>query len=392
MRTALILTGGTGTRMSPVTRILNKGLIPVDGRPVLISIIEQLDRLEMEEIIVFAGHLSWQIEFMLEDVSKKTTARIQISSTPANYSPAQRLLHESEYWKNSSEAVLIYCDNLFYENDVEEMICNSNRNSRVFVQQRSPGNVCVDKWNKVNYSVERHENLNYVELGYWCLPPKVFLSELTRHQDLSLALRTLAKNNIIEAKVIEKYVSISNLKRYATERSRTRNTIFIDRDGVIVASIGKGEYLKNNAQIEFLEDNIKSFCELSKVYGIDFIVVTNQAGIERGLVSSNEVDILNQYIAVNLLKRGLPVIAFYVCPHHWERNCECRKPKPGMLNSAIDEFELDRSRCLLIGDRQSDYEAGLNAGVQPLLLTEEMSKSERKAIFAQINLFFRNLK
>lgn len=123
-------------------------------------------------------------------------------------------------------------------------------------------------------------------------------------------------------------------------------------------------------------------------YSIDFIVVTNQAGVERNLLSQEEVDAINQYISLKLLSIGVPVIAFYVCPHHWDSNCQCRKPKPGLVNRAIHDFSLNPANCLLIGDRESDILAGESAGVKSYLVTDIMNPLQRAEVFKSIIGFF----
>lgn len=371
-----------------MTRTLNKGLVPVNGQPILVTIIYQLESLGVEQIIVFGGHLSWQVEFMLARISSGLKAEVRMSTTPPEFTPAERLLSESEAWFNSSEIILIYCDHLFLEEEITEHV-NANSRNRVFVQHRSPGNISIGRLNQVKYSVNREESLGYVELGYWCLDSKIFCNFLTKNKNLQESLRLFTESNFVQGSEIEKYTSVSDLTRYVNHRNKTRKTLFLDRDGILVASIGRGEYLKDVQQVEFIQNNIEQFRYLSLRYNVDFIVITNQAGIERGLVTSEEVDLINQYVAINMLSQGVPIIAFYICPHHWESNCECRKPKPGMLNRAIYEFKLNRSECFFIGDRQSDLNAGWHAGIRSLLLTEDMNTDERQRVFSELHEFFK---
>lgn len=389
MRTALILTGGLGTRMAPITITLNKSLIPVDGQPVLISIISQLERLGIEKISVLTGHLSWQIEYMLESMTKLLQSNLQIHRTPSDFSPAQRLLEAANFWVNSSEVILIYCDNRIRDCELANHIRRTG--NRVLVQRRSPGNVKVNNLEGILYSIERSDINDYVELGYWCLPPKLLLQSLIEYRDLPKALEDMTENNRVDFLEIGEYESISNLSNYVRQRNKKRKTVFLDRDGVLVSSVSKGEYLKVPDQIEYIDSNIEYFTDLSSRYNLDFIVVTNQAGIERGLVTLEEVNKINQYIALRMLNQGIPILAFYVCPHHWESNCDCRKPKPGMLNTAILEFNLDPTLCVLIGDTNSDVQAGQEAGIKSFLLGEHVDLHERRQTFEGIYDFFTSL-
>ena len=384
MRTALILAGGFGTRLAPITTTLSKSLVPIDGQPALVTIIRQLEQAGIDRIVVFAGYLSWQVEFMLKELSKKYRGKLVVSVTPPGFSPAQRLIHESHLWDDASQVILIYCDNILKEADLVRHV-RSHGVNRVLVQKRSPGNVIIEDTNSAKYSIVRSEARSYVELGYWCLSAETFRSYLVACMDMQKALQLFTENCQVQACEIEEYISISELKRYVKDRHvRRRKTVFLDRDGVLIHSIGRGKYVKHLEEIRFIDNNIRFFKTISKRFKLDFIVVTNQAGIEREMVTAKEVDLINQHITCNLLKLGVPIIAFYVCPHHWESGCYCRKPNPGMINSAIREFDLVQSECLFVGDRESDLESGKNANVDSFLLTERMSNQERKEVCTEI--------
>ena len=85
-----------------------------------------------------------------------------------------------------------------------------------------------------------------------------------------------------------------------------------------------------------------------------------------------------------MLNFGLPIIAFYICPHHWDTNCDCRKPKTGMLRKAIEDFRLDVAKCLLIGDQESDIKAGIGVGIKSFLIKENFNFLERSQVHKEI--------
>ena len=383
MRIALILTGGSGTRLAPITKTLNKGLVPIDGQPVLEKIILQLENSNIDQIIVLAGHLSWQVEDLLNMRSKFFKSEVIVSITAPELSPADRLLATSRMWMNASDVVLIYCDNLFEDDEIARYLRNSDM-QKVLVHRRTPGNIDIQNSGQVNYSVKRSEKSTFVELGYWIMKPLKLLNLLIKQNDLQKALQELTAIELVYHQEITKYRTLSDLSRYAQERVKNRKTIFLDRDGVIIAGIGKGEYVKNLSQIRFLKENIEFFSYLSSKYHVDFIVVTNQAGVERNLVTMEEVNEINRYIAIKLLSVGVPILAFYICPHHWDSRCECRKPKPGLLHSAISDFVLDPSKCILIGDRESDINAGVNANIKSFLFPEKMTIRNRAEIHQSV--------
>ena len=383
MRIAIILTGGLGSRMAPITNTLNKGLIPIDGQPTLVKIISQLDCVEIDKVLVLTGYLDWQIEHIIGSIKGTTKANIVLSNSPIEFSPAQRLLQCSHLWAFASEVVLIYCDNLMNLGDIKKHLNKVNSNA-VIVEPRENGNICINESNFVSYFKKRDGSSKFVELGYWRLNPITVLNLLHKYGDLQVALEIYCETENVLASIIKDYRSLSDLNRYARLRIKNRRTILIDRDGILVRSIAKGAYLAQTKQVVFLEDNIEFLSFLSNEFDVDYIVATNQAGVERNLVSKAEVDAINQYIAVNLLGEGIPIIAFYVCPHHWESKCECRKPEPGLLKKAVDDFLLDPAECIFIGDQKSDVSAGMNAGIKTFQIQEHLLRAEKLKVFNEI--------
>ena len=131
---------------------------------------------------------------------------------------------------------------------------------------------------------------------------------------------------------------------------------FFDRDGTI--NIDKG-YVHRIEDFEF----IKGMPEFIKKYndeGYKVIVITNQAGIARGYYTQKEVEILHNYINEELAKIGAHIDAFYICPHHpdFTGECNCRKPKTGMVEQAIKDFDIDVKQSVLFGDKPLDIECG----------------------------------
>ena len=115
----------------------------------------------------------------------------------------------------------------------------------------------------------------------------------------------------------------------------------------------------------------------AKQRGYKLVVVSNQAGIARRLMTVAEVNAFNQIMADRLAQAGVLLDAIYFCPHHPDPTkgfppyvgpCECRKPAPGMLLQAAREHDIDLAKSWMIGDRQSDLQAGWNAGCRSILV------------------------
>lgn len=143
-----------------------------------------------------------------------------------------------------------------------------------------------------------------------------------------------------------------------------RPALFLDRDGVI--NVDKG-YVNRIQDIEIqagIVDVIKDYRSRDHIV----IVVTNQSGIGRGYFTHQQYRACSAEIRRQLADSGAPVDAEYHCPHVRYDNCECRKPRPGMILRAANAWGIDLARSTLIGDRQTDIEAGKAAGVGHLIL------------------------
>jgi len=142
--------------------------------------------------------------------------------------------------------------------------------------------------------------------------------------------------------------------------------LFLDRDGVI--NIEK-EYLYKIEDFEFIE-GVFDTCKYFQDKGYLLIIITNQAGIARGKYTENDFDRLNQWMIQQFTHSEILISQAYHCSHHPEYtgSCDCRKPNPGMLIQAQKKFNLDLSQCILVGDKEGDIQAGLNAGISRNIL------------------------
>lgn len=138
--------------------------------------------------------------------------------------------------------------------------------------------------------------------------------------------------------------------------------LFLDRDGVI--NVEKN-YVYRIEDFEFI-DGIFELCHKYINDGFLIFVITNQAGIAKGFYSVDDFLKLTDWMIAQFRGKGVALKKVYYCPHHPDNNvpCECRKPNPGMILQAANEFDLDLSQCVLIGDKESDLQAGRNAGIK----------------------------
>jgi D-glycero-D-manno-heptose 1,7-bisphosphate phosphatase len=137
--------------------------------------------------------------------------------------------------------------------------------------------------------------------------------------------------------------------------------LFIDRDGVINTD---KVHVYETERFEFT-DGIFDLCRKYADAGYRIIVITNQAGIAKGYYSEHDFMVLTSWMIEEFRHRDIEIAAVYHCPHHpdFTGKCDCRKPEPGMILKAVGEFDLDISACVLIGDKESDLEAGRRSGI-----------------------------
>lgn len=138
--------------------------------------------------------------------------------------------------------------------------------------------------------------------------------------------------------------------------------LFLDRDGVINK---EKNYLYKIEDFEFI-DGVFETCRYFQKLGYLLIVITNQAGIARGKYTQKDFDTLTHWMEDQFKKENILLTKVYSCPHHPDitGQCKCRKPQPGMILNAKNEFNIDMQNSILIGDKESDIEAGIAAGIK----------------------------
>jgi D-glycero-D-manno-heptose 1,7-bisphosphate phosphatase len=149
---------------------------------------------------------------------------------------------------------------------------------------------------------------------------------------------------------------------------------FFDRDGTIIKDV---PYLSSIGDIQLIPQaiTIAHFCQEQ---GYKLFVVTNQSGVARGIFEESFVCKAHAHITDLFVAQGIRFEKFYYCPHHpteavneaYKKDCSCRKPKPGMLVTAAQEYDLDLSQSILFGDRETDLEAGRAVGCKAVNIIE----------------------
>ena len=140
--------------------------------------------------------------------------------------------------------------------------------------------------------------------------------------------------------------------------------MFLDRDGTIIRDVG---YLKDPSEVTLLPGSIEALSLMSAA-GFMLILASNQSGIGRGLITQDQADRVHRRFEELLDGEGVRLSASYYCPHHPDDNCQCRKPRTGLLERASMELDIDMETSVMVGDRETDVDAGTGSGCRAILV------------------------
>ncbi|QYJ76858.1 D-glycero-beta-D-manno-heptose 1,7-bisphosphate 7-phosphatase [Shewanella sp. FJAT-52076] len=160
-----------------------------------------------------------------------------------------------------------------------------------------------------------------------------------------------------------------------------KRAVFLDRDGVINKDHG---YVHTVDDFEYIEGVFEA-CLALKNMGFKLVVVTNQSGIARGMYTEDDFHSLTEWMDWNFADKGVDLDGIYYCPHHpekgigeYKQDCDCRKPKPGMLESAAKFLKLDLANSVMVGDKADDMRAAEAAGIQTKILVRSGKRVDSK--------------
>ncbi len=373
---AVILAGGKGVRLKPLTDTRPKPMINFNGKPFLEYLICHLKEQGFEKILLLLGYLPDVIQDYFGD-GRRWGIRIEYSISDLENETGRRIKLAQE--KIEPYFLLMYCDN-YWPMNMEVMwklFFNTGASAQITVYTNkdnyTKNNVSVDcEGMVVCYDKSRSAcGLNGVDIGFVILKKEVLDMLPDENVNFEKAVfPVLVQERELSAYLTDhRYYSVgSHEKLYMTELFLKKTPgIILDRDGVLNEKAPKAEYVKSWRDFKWLP-GAKEAIVLLKRAGWAIIIVTNQAGIARGMMTKPDLESIHQQMKEELAKEGAAIDALYYCPHGWDEGCECRKPKPGMLFQAQRDFHLDLSRTFFIGDDVRDKEAGDTAGCKVLLV------------------------
>lgn len=388
----VIMAGGKGTRIAQVNATVPKPMIPIDGKPILEYQMESLKKQGYTDIILIVGHMGDVIQKYFDDGSRfGVKISYIVEEQPLGTAGALFFLKDV-----IQEDFLLLNGDIIFDVDIQKFLEYHHKQGTIATILTHPnshpydsGIIIADEKNRVtNWLHKEDERLwykNRVNAGIHMLSPRIFkLFTEAKKCDLDRdILKPLIKDRELSVYDSPEYIKdmgtpdryyavIDDIKSGKIEAKNLKNkqkAFFLDRDGTINRYVG---FLTDIGDFELL-DGVADAIKLINESGYLAIVVTNQPVIARGEVSVEELQEIHNKMETLLGQSGAYIDDIFYCPHHphngyagerpeYKIDCECRKPKPGMLFAAADKYNIDLTESWMIGDGENDIEAGKNAG------------------------------
>lgn len=400
----VIMAGGKGTRITNVASDIPKPMILIDGKPVLEHEIECLRKQGFTDIILTVSHLGNVIMDYFQDGSKfGVHIEYYFEKEPLGNAGALFKIKD----KLTEDFLLLNADAMF-DVDFNRFVDFHKRHNALVTLFTHPnshpydsGLIISNEHNQVEKWLAKEDERpiyykNRVNAGLHVISPEV-LNQVIDTQKIDLdrqLLKPLAGTKKMYCYDSPEYVKdMGTPERYYAvcedfkagrvqykNLSNKQKAIFLDRDGTINKYVG---FLREVEQFELLPNTSEAIKKINNS-GYLAIVVTNQPVVARGEVTFEQLDQIHNKMEALLGKDGAYLDGIYFCPHHPHKGfegeipelkveCECRKPKPGMLLQAAKDFNIDLSKSWMIGDSDNDILAGENAGCFTARVTEKDS-------------------
>ena len=380
-RQAVILAGGRGTRMKPLTDRRPKPMIEVHGKPFLEYQVEQLREQGFERLLLLLGYLPEVIRDYFGD-GQRWDIKIDYSVTHVDDETGRRMKFAEPYLDPCF--LLMYCDN-YWPMQIDRMweLFSSMRASAlltVYSNKDKYTRNCVrvepDNFVSIYDKSCSYPDLNGVEISYAILKKEI-VRGLTHDNvsfETSVYPRLIQHRELVAFVTDHRYVSIGSQQRLPLTEAffGRRKTVILDRDGVLNRKPRRAEYVTRWEDFEWLP-GVETALRLLRENGYRVVIVSNQAGIGRGVMTDEDLASIHHAMAAQVAAAGGRIDAIYYCPHDWDAGCECRKPRPGMLFQAQRELNLDLSRTFFVGDDERDAAAAESAGCLFAMISEARS-------------------
>lgn len=412
------MAGGKGTRISSVANDIPKPMIKIEGMPVLEHEIACLRSQGFTDLILTVGHLGHIIMDYFGDGSKISPVTGNSFGVHIEYFVEKEPLGNAgalfKIKDKLTDDFLLLNGDVLFDVDFNRFAAYHRKKGGLVTLFTHPnshpydsGLIVADEDGIVRQWLTKEDSRpefyrNRVNAGLHILSSKILeIVAATPKIDLDRQiLRPLADSGKMFAYDSPEYVKdMGTPERYddvcrafrkgivqSKNRLRKQKTIFLDRDGTINKYVG---FLRNVEDFELIDGAAEAIKRINDS-GCLAIVVTNQPVIARGEVSYDELREIHNKMETLLGQKGAYLDGIYFCPHHPHKgyegeipelkiDCPCRKPKPGMLLQAAEDFNIDLSRSWMIGDSENDIMAGIAAGCRTGLIGDGFFGQEKTA-------------
>ena len=318
---AVILAGGKGLRLYPLTKNCPKPMVDINGYPFIFYIIKELEKNNFSEVLILTGYQSQKFDDLLKHCSN-LKIKISFFYSPSKFNTGARLKAASNHLKDFF--FLLYGDNFWpfdFSKIWESYILNKKDNQAVIYKNTdnySSSNIKIGKRNVIlDYDDKRIKNYDYINIGFFLLKKK-YVSLINDNKsskfENDILKKLINKKNLSAYITRHRYYSLTNLPKYFTASnffSNRKKYIFLDRDGVINIKPKKGNYVKNLNEFKFKDETKKALKFLSKKK-INVIIVTNQAGLSLGNLKLDSLNTIHNYLKkeFEILGLNLKLIIF----------------------------------------------------------------------------------
>lgn len=396
---AIILVGGRGTRLAALYGDVPKALVPVAGKPVLARQLEMLRREGIRDVTLVCGHLAQQIKDYCRD-GEAFGMRIGYYTEAQPLGTAGALFH-----LDLREDYLLLNGDLVFDVDLGSMLDLHTRSRAQATLFAHPSThpfdsmwIDADAQGRVRAFCRADERPafahNLSNAGIAILSPAL-LGRCEARGPMDLDRDVLRPN--VDGGGIFAYKSYEYVKDMGTpqrlaeverdlaqgipekrQKNRPHAAVFLDRDGTL--NVFKG-YISDPDAIELIDGAAEAVRILNEK-GYLAVLATNQPVVARGACTIETLDRIHCRLEALLGEKGAYLDGSYFCPHHpdkgfegedplYKTDCDCRKPKPGMLLRAAAELRIDLAASYMVGDAPTDVQTALNAGCRPVLLSAD---------------------
>lgn len=385
-----INTGGKGTRLYPLTHNIPKPMVPVNGKPVLEHLVDWGKQNGITDFVFLNGHLHHMIEDYFKD-GAKFGVHIAHSNEPKPLGSGGPVKYAE---KHIDGPFVLMMGDVICRVDLKKMIEDHKKAAAngaimtIFLHESDHAHdsdvLKIDENNRVVKFVSKHDDHTGAgklsNAGLAIIEPRL-LSHIDRESftfETYLYPKLIAAGEFVNGYVSEDYIkdmgTIDKLKKvesYLLSESAKSKAVFLDRDGVINEYV---EFLHKKEDLRFIPGIFDSLKQLSKTDYL-LIIATNQPAIGRGICTEEEYKNFEKYYLDCLREKEIRINDVFYCPHHptagigqYKLECDCRKPKPGLLLKAREKYNINFAKSFMIGDSRSDIKAGATAGCRTILV------------------------